>query len=115
MIEENLTLKMAGMKKLCFLVLVSCLVLFGCKPPGHDNPCRTQLLTTTPSPANGGTVAPSGQTRQDYSSRVTLTASPAAGYELSHWEGDIFGYGEDRLHSEGDLGKGVGREQLAIR
>jgi hypothetical protein len=52
----------------------------------------TYILSTTASPAAGGTIAlnPAGGSYAAGTS-VTLTASPASGYKFDHWGGDASG------------------------
>ena len=50
-------------------------------------------LTVASSPANGGTVFPSGTTSYVSNSQVTLTARPGYGYGFSGWDGDCSGSG----------------------
>jgi hypothetical protein len=47
-------------------------------------------LTTSVSPAGGGSVSPAGGTYAA-GSQVALTAIPASGYSFSHWGGDASG------------------------
>ena len=50
-----------------------------------DGKCTINMAA---SPVYGGTVSP-GSSTQDYDTDITLTATPARGYEFSHWtEGD---------------------------
>lgn len=51
---------------------------------------KVYTLTVTVSPAEGGTVSPSGGT-YDTGSVVTLTATPATGYAFDQWSGDVSG------------------------
>ena len=51
---------------------------------------RTYLLVASVSPANGGSVTPSGGI-YDENSNVSLTAMPATGYRFDHWSGDASG------------------------
>ena len=52
---------------------------------------RIFKLTTSPIPADGGSVAPSGTTLHRASSTVTVMASPAARRQFSQWAGDCSG------------------------
>lgn len=52
---------------------------------------ETRTLTTSASPAEGGSVSPAGTTQQDYGATVSVTATPAEGYRFSHWTGAISG------------------------
>ncbi len=51
---------------------------------------KTYSLTTTVSPAQGGSISPASGT-YDEGARVTLTATPATGYRFDHWEGAASG------------------------
>jgi uncharacterized repeat protein (TIGR02543 family) len=51
---------------------------------------RIYILTTAVSPAEGGSVSPSGGT-YDEGTEVTLTAIPATGYIFDQWSGDVSG------------------------
>lgn len=84
------------MQKLHFLFLLAGgLMILGCEPPvdrgeGQADP----TLTVTASPSNGGTVARSPDQTPPYApgTVVTLTASPATGFEeFARWEGDATG------------------------
>ena len=50
-------------------------------------------LTVASSPANGGTVFPSGTTSYAENHQVTVTARPGYGYGFSGWDGDCSGSG----------------------
>ncbi len=49
---------------------------------------KTYVLTITIDPEAGGTVS-TGNGTYDEGSRITLIATPEAGYRFAHWEGDI--------------------------
>ena len=49
-------------------------------------------LTTSASPAEGGTVTPSGTTWYDSGQSVQVQATPASGYVFSSWSGDLSGF-----------------------
>jgi hypothetical protein len=49
---------------------------------------KVYTLTTSVSPADGGTVSP-GSGTYDEGTSVTLAAIPATGYVFAHWSGDI--------------------------
>lgn len=70
------------------VVVVGVLLLASC----GTEPTPTYTITTTASPAEGGSVAyaPSGSP-QDEGTSLTFTATPAEGYLFSQWEGDIAG------------------------
>ncbi len=51
---------------------------------------KTFALTVTIDPTGGGTVSP-GSGNYDEGSRLTLTATAAAGYRFDHWGGDVSG------------------------
>ncbi len=53
---------------------------------------KTFALTVTIDPQGGGTVSP-GSGNYDEGSRLTLTATAAAGYRFDHWDGDVVGTG----------------------
>jgi hypothetical protein len=76
-------------KKICLailaiLLLVSVLVLGACGGPAH------YALSTSSSPAEGGSISPSGGSYVD-KTEVTLIATPAAGYRFDHWGGNASG------------------------
>ena len=48
-------------------------------------------LTTMAEPSSGGTVSPYGTTSYDAGTQITVTATPAAGYNFSGWSGDCSG------------------------
>ena len=48
-------------------------------------------LTTMAEPSSGGTVSPHGTTSYDAGAQVTVTATPASGYNFSGWSGDCSG------------------------
>jgi hypothetical protein len=51
---------------------------------------KTYALDITISPEGSGTVSP-GSGHYDEGSRITLTATSAAGYRFDHWAGDVSG------------------------
>ena len=51
---------------------------------------KVYTLTTSVSPAEGGSVSPSSGT-YDEGTSVILTAIPASGYRFDHWSGDVSG------------------------
>ena len=55
----------------------------------HRDPAMCTLVTAI-TPSGSGSVSPSSGT-YDAGTRVTLTASPASGYQFSHWSGDAGG------------------------
>lgn len=57
-----------------------------CPPPVQS----TYTLSTSVSPQGAGTVSPSGG-QYDSGATVTLTASPASGYNFDHWSGGASG------------------------
>lgn len=69
---------------LTILLLVSVLVLGACCGPAH------YTLATSSSPAEGGSISPSGGSYVD-KTEVTLVATPAAGYRFDHWGGNASG------------------------
>jgi len=69
---------------LTILLLVSALVLGACGGPAN------YTLSTSSSPAEGGSISPSGGSYAD-KTEVTLTATPAAGYRFDHWGGNASG------------------------
>ena len=58
-------------------------------------------LTTTATPAGGGSVSPPGTQNREYGSSVTVTATPAAGYKFTGWSGDCSGTGDCVLVMDG--------------
>jgi len=66
------------------------------------------LLTTTVSPAEGGEISPTGGL-YDNGSRLTLTATPAPGYEFIGWSGDANGQ-SPTVTVTMDTAKSVGAE-----
>ena len=48
-------------------------------------------LTTAASPTNGGSVSPAGSAWYNSGQNVTVTASPASGYNFSSWSGGLTG------------------------
>ena len=59
-------------------------------------------LTTMAEPSSGGTVSPEGTTSYDTSTQVTVTATPASGYNFSGWSGDCSGSGSCVVTMDGD-------------
>jgi len=51
---------------------------------------QTYTITTNVSPAGGGFISPSGG-EYDSGAVVTLTATPASGYNFTHWSGSTSG------------------------
>jgi hypothetical protein len=51
---------------------------------------KTYALTITIDPEGGGAVSP-GSDNYDEGSRLTLTATAAAGYRFDHWDSDVSG------------------------
>ena len=51
---------------------------------------KVYTLTTSVSPAEGGSVSP-GSGTYDEGTSVILTAIPASGYRFDHWSGDVSG------------------------
>ncbi len=64
--------------------------------------CGGAMLTTTASPAEGGTVAPAGTNTYQHGARVTLIPTPASGYRFQGWEGACSGSGECVLVMDGN-------------
>ncbi len=59
-------------------------------PPSQ--PATQYALSVAPSPASGGTVTKSpDQAQYPSGTTVTLTATPATGYQFARWEGDVTG------------------------
>jgi len=48
-------------------------------------------LTTAAAPTNGGSVSPAGSAWYNSGQNVTVTASPASGYNFSSWSGGLTG------------------------
>ena len=59
-------------------------------------------LTAMAEPSSGGTVSPEGTTSYDASTQVTVTATPASGYNFSGWSGDCSGSGSCVVTMDGD-------------
>ena len=59
----------------------------------------TYVLTTTPSPANGGSV--SGGGRYNSGTTVSVTATPNAGWRFTVWSGDCEGTGACSVTMDG--------------
>jgi hypothetical protein len=51
---------------------------------------KVYTLTITLSPAEGGTVSPTGGV-YDTGAEISITATPSTGYVFDHWEGDVIG------------------------
>ena len=51
---------------------------------------KVYILTTSVSPAEGGSISPASGTF-DEGSIVSLTAIPATGYVFDQWDGDVSG------------------------
>ena len=61
-------------------------------PTSPSPPTTKHTLSVQASPSNGGSVAKSpDQTQYAAGTVVTLTATPAAGYTFSQWQGDATG------------------------
>ena len=60
------------------------------EPTPTEEPVMKYTLSTSVSPAGGGTIAPEGTT-YDAGTKLTLTATPASGYTFDHWSGDVTG------------------------
>ena len=74
-----------------------CVVIMDTDKSVTANFARVFDLTVASSPANGGTVFPSGTTSYVSNSQVTLTARPGYGYGFSGWDGDCSGSGPCEL------------------
>ena len=59
-------------------------------------------LTTMAEPSSGGTVSPEGTTSYDAGTQVTVSATPATGYNFSGWSGDCSGSGSCVVTMDGD-------------
>ena len=59
-------------------------------------------LTTMAEPSSGGTVSPEGTTSYDAGTQVTVTATPASGYNFSGWSGDCSGSDSCVVTMDGD-------------
>ncbi len=59
-------------------------------------------LTTVAEPSSGGTLSPKGTTSYDAGTQVTVTATPASGYNFSGWSGDCSGSGSCVVTMDGD-------------
>ena len=68
---------------------------------GAPVPALRTTLTTTATPAGGGSVSPPGDQTRKYGSSVTVTATPAAGYKFTGWSGDCSGTGDCVLVMDG--------------
>ena len=68
---------------------------------GAPVPALRTTLTTTATPAGGGSVSPPGDQTREYGSSVTVTATPAAGYKFTGWSGDCSGTGDCVLVMDG--------------
>ena len=59
-------------------------------------------LTAMAEPSSGGTVSPEGTTSYDTGIQVTVTVTPASGYNFSGWSGDCSGSGSCVVTMDGD-------------
>ena len=58
---------------------------------GAPVPALRTTLTTTATPAGGGSVTPPGTQTREYGSSVTVNATPSAGYKFTGWSGGCSG------------------------
>ncbi len=73
------------MKKLFFLFGL-CLIAYSCSKGDDNSPVVSQKFTVSVSASDGGSVSTSGGQFYEYSS-VSITATPAEGFEFSGWTG----------------------------
>ena len=75
------------MKKLVYLLFILPLIFTSCE---KDEDGVVYELTTSVSPAEGGSIDPSGG-MYDSGERITLTANPSTGYDFVSWTGYFSG------------------------
>ncbi len=90
--------KLSSLVIVCFLVIVFIVLpLVGCniintttQPATPAGPLASYTLTVKISPSGSGTVSPPGG-EYDSGLQITLTATPASGYEFDYWDGSVAG------------------------
>jgi hypothetical protein len=78
--------RLAGIIVACTVVIVVAIVLVVLKPWEGPASAPTYTLTTAVNPPGTGSVSPSGG-QYESGVQVTITASPASGYNFDYWSG----------------------------
>jgi hypothetical protein len=78
--------KLAATIVLCVIAIIAVIVITNLRKPTPAT--ETYTLTTHSSPSGAGSVSPSGG-EYEFGVQVTLSASPARGYQFVNWTGNV--------------------------